>query len=285
MQVNNCSRHLVHIDHVWDVLPGVSTVKNLVDLFIKCVIMPCMKDETIQKNHYFMHLKQKKLSTMFFLLIPVIGNIVFVVLSYRKETNKKHALDIIQVAPSYGNEEFLKTVLEDKKIMGDRDVAQALIKKIPMKGSNLEGIDVLPYLSEDLRNNIDVVLERVKIDPCEIQNAGDIPKSSKKVALEVVRQVGSLLSVFNPIIQDDEDVVLTAIREEPYSLEFASPRLKDKEEVVREAVRLRRNAIHYASRRIKNLPEFHEMAEVDVIERSGNLRHPRVVAYINQHGP
>ncbi len=67
---------LVKIDNFCDYVPIVSTITNLVDLFIKTVILPFKDQSTIPKNHYYSHLNQKSFMRIIILLIPVLGNFI-----------------------------------------------------------------------------------------------------------------------------------------------------------------------------------------------------------------
>jgi hypothetical protein len=56
-------------------LPVVSTGVNLINIFQKCVIMPCMNKRTIGRSPYYRHLRDKSLMQCAILLVPVVGNI------------------------------------------------------------------------------------------------------------------------------------------------------------------------------------------------------------------
>ncbi len=59
-----------------DYIPGVSTVKSLVDIFHKVVTLPRMNPAEIQKSRYYTLLSEKSMVRCVVLLIPVLGNIV-----------------------------------------------------------------------------------------------------------------------------------------------------------------------------------------------------------------
>lgn len=69
------NRALITIDQIYDYIPVVSTVTNFVDIFEKCVFKG-LKQETIDKNRYFSHIKDKSNLRCVVLLVPFIGNII-----------------------------------------------------------------------------------------------------------------------------------------------------------------------------------------------------------------
>lgn len=50
---------LIRADQVCDCVPGLSLISNLVDLFLKYVVLPRMDAETIQASRYYQHLASK----------------------------------------------------------------------------------------------------------------------------------------------------------------------------------------------------------------------------------
>lgn len=72
--------HFAEADGICDYIPGLSTVSNLMDLFLKCVVK-CLSEKTA-KNRYWTHIKHKNLSRCCISLVPVLGNIYAVVKDY-----------------------------------------------------------------------------------------------------------------------------------------------------------------------------------------------------------
>ncbi len=80
----------VNADKISAYIPIASTITNLVDLFLKCVVLPRMNKEDIAKNHYYTHLKEKSFIRCITLLIPVLGNIVIGIYDiYNKREGEK----------------------------------------------------------------------------------------------------------------------------------------------------------------------------------------------------
>jgi hypothetical protein len=69
------SNLLVTADNISNYIPFVSTITNIVDIFLKCVVIPRLERENIPLNHYFTHLQKKSLALCIILLVPVLGNI------------------------------------------------------------------------------------------------------------------------------------------------------------------------------------------------------------------
>jgi len=62
-------------DQFCDYAPFISSVSNAVDLFQKCVVIPCLSQKTIAGSHYYTHLSNKNFSRCITLLFPVLGNL------------------------------------------------------------------------------------------------------------------------------------------------------------------------------------------------------------------
>ncbi|MBM3193604.1 MAG: hypothetical protein FJZ59_05175 [Chlamydiae bacterium] len=89
MSSNKISTILVKIDYISDLIPVVSSATNLIDLFLKCAIIPCLKKSQIETSHYWTHLNKKSfaicLSAIF---LPVIAN-TYLAIKYYKDGQKK----------------------------------------------------------------------------------------------------------------------------------------------------------------------------------------------------
>lgn len=75
MTIHPISRFLVSTDKVCDYLPVLSTATNIMNLFLKCVVLPLKSQASIQSSHYFTHLSQKSFTRCIVLLLPLIGQI------------------------------------------------------------------------------------------------------------------------------------------------------------------------------------------------------------------
>lgn len=74
--VTSFSSACVKADRYLDYVPFVSTVTNLVDIFLKYVYKPCRGESNLENSHYFAYLDTKNLLRSIILLIPILGNIV-----------------------------------------------------------------------------------------------------------------------------------------------------------------------------------------------------------------
>ena len=50
--MSTISERLVRADRTADYIPGVSTATNLIDLFQKCLVLPCISRKCIARNPY-----------------------------------------------------------------------------------------------------------------------------------------------------------------------------------------------------------------------------------------
>ena len=67
--------NLIRMDRFLDTYSILSTVNNIVDLFIKCVVLPCMNQATIDKNHYFTHLSSKSFQCCLRAIAPILWTV------------------------------------------------------------------------------------------------------------------------------------------------------------------------------------------------------------------
>ncbi|MDR3623696.1 MAG: hypothetical protein P4L16_00980 [Chlamydiales bacterium] len=90
MSAISFSRTLIITDQVTDYIPIVSTITNLVDLFIKYVILPLLNKATITNNHYFTYINNKDDRRCLISGIPFFGNISVGIydLSFTSENNE-----------------------------------------------------------------------------------------------------------------------------------------------------------------------------------------------------
>lgn len=95
MQVTSCSKYFVDADKIADAIPFVSTPINLINIFLKFVVMPMLDAKTIQNSHYFKHLQNKSYEKCFLLLFPVIGNILVLCLTNEFD-DFKDKLDVVE---------------------------------------------------------------------------------------------------------------------------------------------------------------------------------------------
>ncbi len=97
MNTNKISNILVKTDYVLDLVPVLGSVTNLVDLFLKCAIIPCLSKSTVKESRYWRHLNQKSFSIcLASIFLPVIANIGLAFKYYKD--SKRRALAQIKLA-------------------------------------------------------------------------------------------------------------------------------------------------------------------------------------------
>lgn len=79
---------LAEIDNVCDYIPFVSTVTNLIDIFLKYVLKHLVS-ETTAKNRYWTHIEKKDLLRSCMLLVPILGNVYVISQDYLKYIEDK----------------------------------------------------------------------------------------------------------------------------------------------------------------------------------------------------
>lgn len=89
LSLENIRDALIWTDQFCDRLPVMSTPVNLINIFLKCVIS-CQNPDSIKKNRYFTHVKDKSLLRCVTLLIPIIGNIIVGIYDIVKHCKKKN---------------------------------------------------------------------------------------------------------------------------------------------------------------------------------------------------
>lgn len=69
------TENLISLDRTADYIPVISSVSNIVDLFLKYVVVPRISNDTVQ-NRYWTHIRNKDLyRSMILIALPIIGNI------------------------------------------------------------------------------------------------------------------------------------------------------------------------------------------------------------------
>jgi TPR repeat protein len=72
---------LIYLDIAFDYIPVVSSISNLIEIFLKATVVP--KNKIAARDHYYTHLQEKHYKRCLVLLIPVIGNIKVALNDYR----------------------------------------------------------------------------------------------------------------------------------------------------------------------------------------------------------
>ncbi len=128
--------NLVKIDQICDYIPVVSSVNNLVDLFLKCVVLPCMERGSITNSHYFTHINNKSYARCITLLVPIIGNIAIALCERNeKKTVQPNNQDFTSKTSLQGDSYEKKTV---------QPINQDFTSKTSLQGDSYEKKTVQP---------------------------------------------------------------------------------------------------------------------------------------------
>jgi len=135
-------------------------------------------------------------------------------------------------------------------------------------------------LSEELKNNRNIVLEVVRQNGSDLEHASNELKNDKEIVLEAVLEDGNALQFASDRLKADVEVVLRAIQQNIYALQyasssithllitpefvkknsyllqFASENIKKDEEVVLAAIQQDWRCLQYASDELKQDKEF-----------------------------
>lgn len=217
------TRLLIATDRVTDFVPILSTVTNLVNLFIKTVVLPLCSKETISKNHYFNYLNDKDSRFCIILAIPIYGTIGAIFLhhfsKYNKLTETKREFVLAEIQKGHTSE-------FDQSFADDKEVVIAAVSR---------NVYLLEKVSERLRKDKDVLLAAVvTYTPSEYDPKRDLyPKENLDIVFKV-----------NPSINDDTDFILKVV--ELINSKFSKYK---KNEMIRKLVA-------YASERLKDDKDF-----------------------------
>ncbi|MGK5595475.1 MAG: DUF4116 domain-containing protein [Parachlamydiaceae bacterium] len=195
MEVNkNINKGFVSLDRVADYIPVVSTISNLTDLFIKTVILPHIKQEKIEKNHYFVHLQEKDLTRSLKLLVPVIGNLIVAL----KEISKK-----LYIRKNYSLHEHQLGIMGDALRITPHHVKDSA--KLVRVAVNSDGL-ALKYASKRIQNKKSVVLKAVENNGRALEFASDRLKKDKDIALRALKQTEDAYQYIDDELKKDTDI-------------------------------------------------------------------------------
>ena len=76
LKIDWFSTACVKVDTYANYIPFISSVTNLIGLFLKYVFKPCVNQAKVYNYQYFVFLEDKKLLRFIVLIIPVLGNIL-----------------------------------------------------------------------------------------------------------------------------------------------------------------------------------------------------------------
>jgi hypothetical protein len=150
------------------------------------------------------------------------------------------------------NESVIKHVSENLK--NDIDVMNAAIKVYPPNFS---------YASPQLKDNGDLIMfalsgtnKEEKNKVLDSLNSKNIRFYEKKVVLAIVKVNGLFLKHASITLMNDMDVVKAAVTTTPSSFKYASLDLKDNKEMVKYAIRINAESFEFASADIRGNKEM-----------------------------
>ena len=256
MNIQGLPNFLVQTDRVCDWVPILSTVNNLVDLFIKTVVLPRMQPSAIRANHYYSHLDKKTFTRCTLLLIPILGQII-IYLADLLYDNKPFALELVK-----RNGLNLQGVSE--RLRHDRDVVLAAIKEnhlaIEYAGEEFdEDSEIMSAYQKGNPplSNRQQVLAAIEKDPMAIGEVSEEFWDDKEVMLAAVKRNGNLFIYASDRLKDDEDILLAAVPTNARALGLASRRIQDSEDIMLKALGCSDARVLYSvSDRLKDSKEF-----------------------------
>jgi hypothetical protein len=160
----------------FDLIPVVSSFSNLIELFIRYVILPFKGAEAVKGSRYFTHLKEKPLAHFLLLLVPVLGNIIVWMLN-RSEKQKLMA----EIGKDY-NSARLVQVFENlaPKFAVDEEILDLLIMR------DLEGL---------------------------IYPVSRMAQQSRPLTITAIRLRGWMFVHADPRLQSDEELIFLALED------------------------------------------------------------------------
>lgn len=302
--------YAVKTGRVFDYVPGVSTVTNLVDLFIMCVVLPFLSPKTIGNSRYFTHLdKDKTLARCLLLIVlPVLANLLFSLydLAQRKYDNPEYMLN--ELTRSSYQLNYLSQRLKD-----DSDFMLTAAKRLPIERYG-DGTPPCIYHAVSYRLQTDpgfvlklvtqnglelrqtdhsltqhpnfpkIVLAAVTQNGLAFKNVPDMlidhPQYSALIfqtALAAFAQNGLSIRFFpNHLKRGAEylNMVKVAVAQNGLALADAGPEAQNNPEIVEIAMKQNPQAFRFASQWLRNDPKLIHMAVTSdglLLEHAGPL--------------
>jgi len=108
------------------------------------------------------------------------------------------------------------------------------------------------FISDDIKNNSDVMMKLVLQKYCLLEYASDELKNNREFILKVVKQRGSALDHTSEELKNDREIVLEAVKQYYGAFEYVPEYLKKDKEIILEAVKKNGSALKYASDDLRN---------------------------------
>lgn len=163
--------------------------------------------------------------------------------------------------------QLVKEKIKKEIILKDKEIVLLMIEKLKEFDEPRNGINILEYCSENLKNdteviekalkqeggnlnhlnikqkdNKDIVLMATSTSGHPIKHASDRLKNDRDFVIQVAKISGSILKYMNKQLQDDKELVLIDVKHCGMNIQYASDRLKNDKEVALVAVTKTANA-------------------------------------------
>ena len=138
-------------------------------------------------------------------------------------------------------------------------------KEIAIETIRLNGGFVLQYLSEELKNDRDVVMEALKKDSFALEYASEDLKKDKEIVKTAIEKRGLALWYASEELKNDRDIVLNAVKNNGIALGYASLELRKDKEIIITAIKSNGLALEFVSEEFKDQKEIVLMA----VKRNG----------------
>jgi hypothetical protein len=141
------------IDRFMDYIPILSTISNLIDLFIKVIFLRKQSKEGEQTSpvpHQFKHLESKTFGDCVLLLVPVLGNIIVPIRRYERKQSaeKKQIRNLFVKYEENPNIGTLRKIAELGSPVAQRLLGEHYLLTMPPMGT----IDVIKSLEDWIFN-------------------------------------------------------------------------------------------------------------------------------------
>lgn len=197
MYVDN--KKLVELYFYCDYIPVVSIATNIVDLFVKTVILPYKSAVDIEKNHYYTQLKYKnEYRCLALLAFPMktnlwLANVAVVIfdLYCRKYNNKEYMLE------AFKKDKYAICLYASLQLLNDRDFMLEAFK-----------IDKGALHSSPLCANRDFIFDCVRIDPSFYRYAGSYGiENDKEISLYACKKDTNNFTFVGKKLKKDIDFI------------------------------------------------------------------------------
>lgn len=192
------------------------------------------------------------------------GHHALQVISERLKDDKEVAIEAINYQPLCYNyisdrlqydKDIVLLVLKDESEMKNipecfTNNKEVMLDFFNQRILNPQSLQNLQYVSDDLKDDLEVVMSAIKQDPLNLQFAGKRFKEDKNLAMLALQNKGSL-EFLSEELKNDREVVLLALKNNGSQLQFASNRLKNDKDMVVIACESDLKNIQYASLEIR----------------------------------